>query len=222
MMIRRLLVAAVVMLVSVISTHPDALVLCMNASGSLFASDQCKGGTVAIDPTTVGLVGPPGPAGPPGPQGQAGPAGPTGSQGLSGPPGPRGPSDAYWAHGDVGPIHPSSDDDVGPYTIIARTALPAGPYMLSANVYFSFDSCAFCVGSPLVSCSFGASEGQITQPVASWGISSDRGEISLLGTINFVHDNSTITVDCYNYHSRDIDTARGEVVATRLNAVHTQ
>lgn len=89
---KRLLSVALMVLVTlvVICAHAEALVLCVNPSGSVFASEQCKGGTIQLDPGAVGLTGPAGPAGPQGPQGIPGPAGPPGLEGIPGPAGPQG------------------------------------------------------------------------------------------------------------------------------------
>src|SRR5262245_7062152 len=60
-------------------SYVEALVLCMAPSGALSAGAQCRPGTVPIDPSALGLVGPAGPQGPAGPAGPAGPQGPPGA-----------------------------------------------------------------------------------------------------------------------------------------------
>jgi len=97
------LVAAVFLVCLVgISAYAEALVLCVNPSGSVFASEQCKGGTIQLNPGAVGLRGPPGPAGPAGPQGPAGSSGPAGPTGATGPAGPVGPTGATGPAGPAG------------------------------------------------------------------------------------------------------------------------
>lgn len=87
---RALFLGTVVLLVGMAS-YAEALVLCVNPSGSVFVSSACKGSQVQLDPAAVGLVGPPGPQGPQGIQGPAGPTGATGATGPAGPAGPQGP-----------------------------------------------------------------------------------------------------------------------------------
>ncbi len=93
---KRVLVSVMVLVTLVgICAHAEALVLCVNPSGSVFASEQCKGGAIQLNPVAVGLqgpAGPAGPAGPTGPTGATGPAGPTGPTGATGPAGPAGSS----------------------------------------------------------------------------------------------------------------------------------
>jgi hypothetical protein len=91
---KRLLLVALMVLVTLvgISAYAEALVLCVNPSGSVFASEQCKGGAIQLNPGAVGLTGLPGPAGPAGPQGPAGSSGPAGPTGATGPAGPAGSS----------------------------------------------------------------------------------------------------------------------------------
>ena len=54
------------------ATGANALVLCVNASGSVTALPACKAGTTQLDIVATGLQGPAGPAGPGGPAGPAG------------------------------------------------------------------------------------------------------------------------------------------------------
>lgn len=101
-MLRKVLLPMVVLLLLGSSQQAAGAVLCMNSSGSVFVSDQCKGGAVPVDPgSVVGLQGPPGPTGPTGPAGPAGQAGPTG------PVGPAGPTGATGATGAAGPAGPT-------------------------------------------------------------------------------------------------------------------
>jgi hypothetical protein len=61
------------------ATTANALVLCVNPSGSVTALPACKPGTTQLDIAATGLQGPPGPAGPAGPAGPPGPTGPAGT-----------------------------------------------------------------------------------------------------------------------------------------------
>src|SRR5262249_24681971 len=100
------LVPVFAMFLTGITSYAHALTLCVNSSGSVFASDQCKGGAIPLDPGPAGLVGPPGPQGPSGPAGPVGPVGPqgpAGPQGVAGPAGPEGPQ------GPTGPAGPCSN-----------------------------------------------------------------------------------------------------------------
>jgi hypothetical protein len=100
-MYRTSVIPVVAMVLLCGSTSSEALVLCGNASGSVFVGAVCKAGMTRIDPAAVGLVGPAGPQGPAGPAGPQGPAGPAGSQGAQGPAGPQG------AQGPAGPQGPA-------------------------------------------------------------------------------------------------------------------
>jgi len=118
-MVRRVLLPVMVMLLFGISSYAEALVLCMNPSGSVFASDQCKGGAIQINPSAVGLVGPAGPRGP------------------AGPAGPIGPSNGFVGHNfSAGtPFVPvAMSTDVNAPTRILALALPAGSYVFNATV----------------------------------------------------------------------------------------
>ena len=112
-----------------ISAYAEALVLCVNPSGSVFASEQCKGGTIQLNPGAVGLTGPQGPAGP------AGPAGPTGATGSVGPAGPTG------ATGPAGPAGSSGNvlfaNVAGDGTLLSGTAgTSVDAHSLLSGIYF--------------------------------------------------------------------------------------
>ena len=106
------------------ATPVQALRLCANNAGTLFALPACTSG---FKPITVGqiegLQGPQGPQGPAGPQGPQGPAGPPGPQGIQGPMGLTG------AMGLPGPAGPA-----GPATTVsfALAGFVAGPFASSA------------------------------------------------------------------------------------------
>jgi hypothetical protein len=102
-MILKVLLPAIVLLLLGVTTYADALVLCTNPSGSVFASDECKGNATPVNPSSVGLQGPPGPAGPAGPGGPTGATGPAGPRGATGPAGPAGPTGATGPAGPAGP-----------------------------------------------------------------------------------------------------------------------
>ena len=81
---RSVLTLAALLIVTAMPAMVEAAVLCANPSGSIFVRTACKSGETALDPATLGLVGPPGPAGPRGEAGPAGPMGPIGATGSSG------------------------------------------------------------------------------------------------------------------------------------------
>lgn len=150
---KRLLVALMVLVtlaLAGISAYAETLVLCVNPSGSVFASQQCKGGTIQLNPAAVGLVGPQGPAGPMGPTGATGPMGPagptgpmgpTGATGATGPTGPPGTSSAYittkYPNGNTIGTNWHLDNN---QTVIASVWVPAGSYAIMARVkIYNFD-----------------------------------------------------------------------------------
>jgi len=95
---------------------------------------------------SIGPVGPTGPAGPQGSQGPAGergatgPAGAVGPQGPQGQPGQRGPTGLQGPQGSTGPSDGYFNAASGPalppntQTRVLTTRLPAGQYLLFANV----------------------------------------------------------------------------------------
>lgn len=103
-----------------VSSNADALVLCKNASGAVFVTDECKGGAVQINPSDVGLVGPQGPQGPAGLAGPVGPAGPQGPMGLPGLPGTQGPAGPVGPAGPQGPQGPAGG--VTGYQVVVSTS----------------------------------------------------------------------------------------------------
>jgi len=78
-----LLLMMLVLLGGLVS-YADSAVLCVNASEVVFLRTACKANETAVNPVSLGLVGPTGPQGP------SGPAGPTGATGATGPSGPAG------------------------------------------------------------------------------------------------------------------------------------
>jgi len=80
---------------SLAATASQALVLCRNTGGVLFALPACVTGFTPVNVAQIaGLQGPPGPQGP---------IGPTGPQGSAGPAGPMGPAGAQGVAGAAGP-----------------------------------------------------------------------------------------------------------------------
>ena len=119
----------------------NALVLCRNPGGSLFALPSCPPGFATV---TVGEIA--GLQGPPGPQG---PIGPTGPQGIPGPVGPLGPVGATGPIGPAGPAGPAGPSVLGTFAIggffaatnagddafakVLEKQLPAGSYAIVAT-----------------------------------------------------------------------------------------
>ncbi|MGI9075957.1 MAG: collagen-like triple helix repeat-containing protein [Gemmatimonadaceae bacterium] len=171
----------------------EALVLCVNASGSVVALDKCKAGMTQLDPAAVGLVGP------------AGPQGPTGAAGAQGPTGPAGPSNAYTNYGatDFRRIANGTTQTVSSVTI------PAGTYTLAATVSgiargdARFMSCYFI--------SAGAVKGHAAL------ISYDDFKQPLIGEATISTDNTSVFLRCTALDG-DFD-AIGEMIATRVGAI---
>lgn len=95
LMARKPLFAMVLGVLFGMSSYAEALVLCVNPSGSVTVSDQCKGNSIQITPGMV--AGLQGPAGPAGPVGATGSTGATGATGATGPAGPAGPAESRMA-----------------------------------------------------------------------------------------------------------------------------
>ena len=140
---KRLLSVALMVLVTLvgISAYAEALVLCVNPSGSVFASEQCKGGTIQLNPGAVGLTGPQGPAGPAGPAGPTGATGPAGPTGPTGATGPAGPTGLTGATGPAGPAGSSGNvlfaNVAGDGTLLSGTAgTSVDDHSLLSGIYF--------------------------------------------------------------------------------------
>jgi hypothetical protein len=100
---------------------------------SLLAKDFKLGQLPAAKPGADGRAGAAGPAGPQGPKGEAGasiagPKGDKGDRGETGATGPAGPS----ASKDV--VGPTAELPVGSGHTVLTTSLPAGSYLIAANV----------------------------------------------------------------------------------------
>jgi hypothetical protein len=117
------LLAAIAFVAGVSSA--DALVLCVNASGSVTALPVCKPGWTQLDLAATGLVGPPGPAGP---------------QGPTGPEGPAGSNELHFVSADFGSFVSLRQ--------FIQLDLPAGTFLVTAKTYISS---AFYGGCNLVS-----------------------------------------------------------------------
>ena len=136
-MVRKTMRGGLVASLLMLSAGADALVLCVNASGSVFVQLQCASGFTLLNPAAVGLVGPQGPAGPAGPTGPQGPAGP------AGPTGPVGPTGATGSTGSQGPagISEAKFAGVGAGTItgsslntVLHSAVGAGSWVFVATI----------------------------------------------------------------------------------------
>ena len=196
------------------ASSAEALVLCVNSSGSVVVRDACRPGTTRLDPAAVGLVGPAGPqgpTGPAGPQGAQGPAGPAGAQGPAGPAGPpgptgpAGPSVAYANYGATGFQRIAS----GTTQTVSSVTLPVGTYTLAATVSGNalgdarFMSCYFI--------SAGVLEGR---PAL---ISFDDAKQPLIGQVTVSSDNTSVFLRCSALDG-DFD-ALGEMIATRIGTI---
>ena len=93
--------------------------------------ERCFPGEVSLTWNQKGPAGPTGPQGVPGP---IGPAGPAGQAGAQGPAGPAGPAAASAATFEI-----TANRDVGKdYTLVARKTLPAGSWVIQANVHIDY------------------------------------------------------------------------------------
>lgn len=99
----------------------NALVLCVNSSGSVTAVTACKPGWTPLDVAAAGLAGPPGPQGLQGVQGVQGPQGDPGASGSSTVLGTKGTTMIGKAFGGV------------PWTTMVTVNLGAGTHLLSAD-----------------------------------------------------------------------------------------
>jgi len=120
----KLLVIAALSVVAV--STADALVLCVNPSGSVTAVDTCKPGWTQLAPAAAGLQGPPGPRGPAGPAGPTGPQGPAGPQGQPG----GGSSDAFFVRESFTRVFADGLEAA----VVVSKLLPAGNYILHAKI----------------------------------------------------------------------------------------
>lgn len=175
------------------ASSAEALVLCVNSSGSVVVRDTCKQGLMQLDPAAVGLVGP------------TGPQGPTGLAGAQGPTGPAGPSIAYANYGAT-----SLQRIGGGLTqTVSSVTLPAGTYTLSATVTgialgdARFMSCYFV--------SAGALDGR---PAL---ISFEDNKLPLIGEVTISNDNTSVFLRCSALDG-DFD-ALGEIIATRIGTI---
>lgn len=128
------------------AAQAQALQLCRNGGGTLFALPGCPAGMTALSVGQIaGLQGPQGAAGPAGPQGPAGPAGPAGATGPVGPMGPMGFTGPAGPAGPVGPAGPSVTvsfafgsstyiADGGPFVKLTEKTLGPGSYAVYATV----------------------------------------------------------------------------------------
>lgn len=184
------------------ASSAEALVLCINSSGSVVVRDTCKQGLMQLDPAAVGLIGPAGPQGPTGPTGGQGPTGPAGAQG---PTGPAGPSNAYTNYGATSLQRIAG----GTTQTVSSVTLPAGTYTLSATVSGNalgdarFMSCYFI--------SAGALNGR---PAL---ISFDDAKQPLIGEVTISNTNTSVFLRCSALDG-DFD-ALGEMIATRIGTI---
>ena len=183
----------------------EALVLCVNSSGSIAALEACKAGMTQIDPAAVGLVGPAGPQGPAGPAGEPGPAGPAGPAGPQGPAGPPGPSDAYTNYGATDLQRIAG----GTTQTVASVTLPAGTYTLAATVT------GIALGDArFMSCYFISTGSLQGRPAL---VSFDDYKQPLIGEVTTTLENTPVFLRCSALDG-DFD-ALGEMIATRVGAI---
>ena len=182
----------VIALVTAVSSA-EALVLCVTASGSVFALDKCKTGMTQLDPAAVGLVGP------------AGPQGPAGVAGVQGPTGPAGFSNAYANYGATDWQRIAN----GTTQTVSSVTIPAGTYTLAATVHgiargdARFMSCYFV--------SAGAVKGHAAL------ISYQDFKQPLIGEATISTENTSVFLRCSALDG-DFD-AIGELIATRVGAI---
>ena len=160
----------------------DALVLCVNASGSVVALEKCKAGMTQLDPAALGLVGP------------------AGAQGPAGPAGPRGPSNGFVADNSSSPFVPIPvSANANAPTPIMSLALPIGSYIVQATVGLQADI-ALGTLDPFanVQCSLadGAGPFGATFRTQIGGSTDNSASIPLLAAVSLVAAD-TVTVACF-------------------------
>jgi hypothetical protein len=116
------LLTAIVVFASAIGAN--AQVLCVSASGAVWALPACKPGMTQLDVVANGLQGPAGPAGPQGPAGPVGPEGPAGT------------ANVYLARMDY-----FSENRI---TRFNSLDLPAGTYLVAAKGTMTSAAYGFC------------------------------------------------------------------------------
>jgi len=180
----------------------EALVLCVNSSGSVVVLEACKPGMMQLDPAAVGLVGPAGPEGPAGPAGPQGPTGPAGPQGATG---PAGPSNAYTNYGATSLQRIAE----GTTQTVSSVTLPVGTYTLTATV-----SGVALGDARFMSCYF-ISAGTLNGHAAL--ISYEDYKQPLIGEVTITINNSAVFLRCSALDG-DFD-ALGEMIATRVETI---
>lgn len=184
-------------------------------NGSLLAKDFKPGQLPA------GGLGVPGPQGSAGPKGDTGATGPKGDTGAAGPKGETGATGGTGAAGATGPVGPSTGFAAqqasslnfagGTQTPVSRT-LPAGDYVVNANVLLNNNSgseeffvCVLKLGGTIID----ASDGEDVQPA-----SGDDREVEALGGAGTLTAPGTVALECTssaasgNYNSGSINAVR--------------
>ena len=54
------------------------------------------------------------------------------------------------------------------------------------------------------------------------GLSAAAGVVAMLATASFDADDNTITVQCFDYHERDINKYSADIIAMRVGQRHVQ
>jgi hypothetical protein len=148
---------------------------------------------------------------------QTGPQGQQGPQGPQGPPGPAGQNAASHLFAKTETTDPIPGDNLG-HVVTRLTGLPAGHYLIQANIEVSFDSCFFCIGPAVADCYF---DGAVSAfPVTQQGFANDdRAQMPLAAAVTLPGDNSTVRVICTTY-DRDANWIAADMFASQVNALN--
>jgi hypothetical protein len=137
--------------------------------------------------------------------------------GPQGPPGPAGQNAASHLFAKTETTDPIPGDNLG-HVVTKLTGLPAGNYLIQANIEVSFDSCFFCIGPAVADCYF---DGAVSAfPVTQQAFASnDRAQMPLAAAVTLPGDNSTVRVICTTY-DRDANWIAADMFASQVNALN--
>jgi hypothetical protein len=185
-----------------------------------------------------GPAGDPGEQGPPGAAGSAGAPGETGAAGPQGPEGPEGPAGPAGETGAAGPQGPAGADGTGPawldigeptvYTAsdthtLATVTLPAGTYLLSAQVYVTNGASSNSVS--FLTCTYEAALPNAVlsaqPPVIKEPESNLRDDVVTLTTaaLSVESAEAPISVRCASTNYGNGMTMTATLLATRVSAL---
>lgn len=176
----------------------------------LVTGRQIKDGTISradLTPKLRASVDRAGPRGPRGLVGATGPAGPAGAKGDTGAPGPSEAAVGFTGSGSL------SGGTPGPNALVSGLSVPAGSYVIQANVVLTNPS----AGGVIVDCRILA--GAETADVASTTLDASGGldtqTLSLVGTATLGLTVNNVGLLC----SGPVDYLDADVITTRVGAL---